>query len=181
MYLGDDEDDLLGDDEILGAELGDDLDEILGGDTILGADRRMVARSRLAKLQAARAAGGVVVARRTDRDVQEQVLPFPATNVLASATATILAFPQRRFRTERFVVSSQIAEFFTINDLRIGRESMMVSVGQAPAQGFAEVGVGVRLRGYTANLGNTIGLDVTNVDAANAHVFYAMIVGTAVF
>lgn len=179
MYLGDD-DELLGDDEILGAELGDDLDEILGSDVILGA-RASRGGSRLARLQAARAAGGVLLAQRQNRDAQEQVLPFPATNVLASATATILAFPQRKFRTERFVVSSQIAEFFTINDLRIGRESMMVAVGQAPAQGFAEVGVGVRLRGYTANLGNTIGLDVTNIDAANAHVFYAMIVGTAVF
>lgn len=179
MYLGDDEDDLLGDDEIVGAELGDDLDEILGADVILGgsASKR---RARLAKLQAARAAGGVMVARRQPQGAQEQVLPFPATNVLASATATILAFPQRMFRTERFVVSSQIAEFFTINDLRIGRDSMMVAVGQAPAQGFAEVGVGVRLRGYTANLGNTIGLDVTNIDAAAAHIFYAMIVGTTV-
>ena len=43
------------------------------------------------------------------------------------------------------------------------------------------VGVGVRLRGYTANLGNTIGIDVTNLDAANAHTFLAAIVGTAVF
>lgn len=179
MYLGDD-DELLGDDEILGAELGDDLDEILGSDVILGG-RGSRGGNRLARLQQARAAGGVLLAPRQNRDAQEQVLPFPATNVAASATATILAFPQRKFRTERFVVSSQIAEFFTINDLRIGRESMMVAVGQAPAQGFAEVGVGVRLRGYTANLGNTIGLDVTNIDAANAHVFYAMIVGTAVF
>lgn len=180
MYLGDDEDELLGDDEILGAELGDDLDEILGADVILGG-KASRARSQLARLQAARAAGGVMLSRRQNRDAQEQVLPFPATNVALSSTATILAFPQRKFRTERFVVSSQIAEFFTINDLRIGRESMMVAVGQAPAQGFAEVGVGVRLRGYTANLGNTIGLDVTNIDATAAHVFYAMIVGTAVF
>lgn len=181
MYLGDD-DEMLGDDEILGAELGDDLDTILGDDEILGADRRAaVRRNKLARLQAARSAGGVMVARQQRTGAQEQVLPFPATNVAAGSTATILAFPQRMFRTERFVVSSQIAEFFTINDLRIGRESMMVAVGQAPAQGFAEVGVGVRLRGYTANLGNTIGLDVSNIDAANAHVFYAMIVGTAVF
>jgi hypothetical protein len=179
MYLGDDDDDMIGDDEILGAELGDDLDQILSGDEILGLDRRRT--SSLARLAAARRAGGVLLKRKQDRDAQEQVLPFPATSVSAATTATILAFPQRKFRTERFVVSSQIAEFFTINDLRIGRESMMVSVGQAPAQGFAEVGVGVRLRGYTANLGNTIGLDVTNLDPANAHTFLAMIVGTAVF
>lgn len=178
MYLGDD-DDMIGDDEILGVDLGDDLDEILGDDTLIGASAR--GGSKLARLQAARRAGGVMLNRRPPNQQQEQVMPFPATAVLASATATILAFPQRKFRTERLAVASAIAAFFTIGDLRIGRESMMVSVGAVPAQIFSEVGVGVRLRGYTANLGNTIGLDVTNLDAANPHTFLAAIVGTAVF
>lgn len=179
MYLGDD-DDMIGDDQILGVDLGDDLDEILGDDVILGAKRSR--SGTLARLQAAREAGGVLLRRKMATEQQEQVLPFPATSVAAGITATILAFPQRKFRTERFAVASSIAAFFTIGDLRIGRESMMVSVGATPAQIFSEVGVGVRLRGYTANLGNTIGLDVTNVDPALAtHIFLAAIVGTAVF
>jgi hypothetical protein len=183
MYLGDDEilgddDDEMGADEILAAELGDDLDEILGADRGRGRRGSLALARRVAL---ARAAGGAVVSQRRKRDAQEQVLPFPATPVLAAANATILAFPQRTFRTERFLVSSTIAEFFDILDLRIGRESMMVANGAAPAQGFSEVGVGVRLRGYTANLGNTVGLDVINIDPALPHTFRAMIIGTAVF
>lgn len=179
MYLGDDDDDMIGDDQILGVDLGDDLDEILGDDVILGARRR--GGSTLARLQAAKAAGGVLLRRKMATEQQEQFCPFPATAVAASTTATILAFPQRKFRTERLAIASSIAAFFTIGDLRIGRESMAVSVGATPAQIFSEVGVGVRLRGYTANLGNTIGIDVTNLDAVNAHTFLAAIVGTAVF
>lgn len=179
-YIGDDDDEMAGD-EILGDDdmdiLGDDLDEILG------ADRRSRSRglALARKVALARAAGGAYVRNRQPNAAQEQVLPFPLTSVAAAGQATILAFPQRKFRTERFAVSSQIAEFFTIGDLRIGRESMMVAVGVVPAQIFAEVGVGVRLRGYTANLGNTIGVDVVNLDAVNAHTFLAAIVGTAVF
>lgn len=186
-YIGDDEilgddDDEMAADEILAAELGDDLDEILGDDDdYLGARRRRPGLARLRKLALARAAGGAMVSRRRKRDAQEQVMPFPVTPVLAGAAATILAFPQRTFRTERFAVTSTIAEFFNITDLRIGRESMMVAAGAVPAQIFAEVGVGVRLRGYTANLGNTIALDIINTDLLAAHTFLAAIIGTTVF
>lgn len=177
MYIGDDE--ILGDDEMEGDEiLGDDLESILGAE--LGADRGN-RNALVRRLALARAAGGTMLKQRKKRDAQEQVMPFPVTVVAASGSATILAFPQRTFRTERFAVTSTIAEFFLITDLRIGRESMMVAAGAVPAQIFAEVGVGVRLRGYTANLGNTIAVDIINSDAANAHTFLAAIIGTTVF
>jgi hypothetical protein len=177
---------LLGDDDILGADLllGDDdivgadmLDQILGGDSIVLGGGGSARAKAMARAVAARQAK--LLHQREPRGVQTQALPFARTLVTAGTTATILARPQRTFRTERFVVDSTIAAFFTIEELTIGRESMFVESGSIPAQVFAEVGVGVRLAGYTANLGNEITIKVSNIDAAD-HTFGAAIIGSAV-
>jgi hypothetical protein len=106
-------------------------------------------------------------------------LGFERATVTALTEATVRAFPQRMFRTERFAIAASVANFFDVLDLRIGRDSMFVDVGPVPAETFSQVGVGVTLRGYTANLGNTITLQVENIDAGD-QMIRASIIGTAI-
>lgn len=171
--LGDD-DDTLGDDEILGAVLGGY--DVLGADMILGgpssARKRALARRVAAK-------NAVALQRRKPSGAQEQVLGFERATVTALTEATVRAFPQRKFRTERLTIAASIANFFDVLDLRVGRDSLFVDVGPVPAEMFSQVGVGTALRGYTANLGNTITLQVENIDAGNQPI-RAGIRGTAV-
>ncbi len=168
----DDLEDALGDDAILGAVLGAD---ILGADMILGGGG-----SRKAALARAIAAKhGRVVQRRAPQGAQEQVLGFERATVTALTEATVRAFPQRKFRTERLTIAASIANFFDVLDLRVGRDSLFVDVGPVPAEMFSQVGVGTALRGYTANLGNTITLQVENIDAGDQPI-RAGIRGTAI-
>lgn len=170
--LGDDDE--LGDDEILGAVLGGY--DVLGTDMILGgpsnARKRALARKVMAK-------NAVALQRRKPSGAQEQVLGFERATVTALTEATVRAFPQRKFRTERLTIAASIANFFDVLDLRVGRDSLFVDVGPVPAEMFSQVGVGTALRGYTANLGNTITLQVENIDAGDQPI-RAGIRGTAV-
>ena len=174
--MGDDLDDALGDDAILGAVLGGGLD-ILGADMILGGGRAGSRKKALARAIAAK--HGRVVKRREPQGAQEQVLGFERATVTALTEATVRAFPQRKFRTERLTIAASIANFFDVLDLRVGRDSLFVDVGPVPAEMFSQVGVGTALRGYTANLGNTITLQVENIDAGDQAI-RAGIRGTAI-
>lgn len=183
--LGDDFE--IGDeiDEIVGDELEGDLDDALGDDAILGAvlGADMIlggaspAKAALARAIAAK--NGRVLQKRSPQGAQEQVLGFERATVTALTEATVRAFPQRKFRTERLTIAASIANFFDVLDLRVGRDSLFVDVGPVPAEMFSQVGVGTALRGYTANLGNTITLQVENIDAGDQAI-RAGIRGTAI-
>lgn len=193
QFIGDDPmgaDEILGLDEILGADelFGLDTfagDELMGADDILGARRRAVRRpvlNRAQQIAQARAAGGAAVGKRSGQGAFEQVLPFPATTVLSLASTDIELRPQRLFRVERMTVGSSIARYFVINNISVGQDTQFVATGQVPAEIFSEVGVGVRLKGATANLGNTVVVTITNIDTtAASQVFRAAIIGTCVY
>jgi hypothetical protein len=193
QFIGDDP---MGADEILGLDeiLGDDLfgADLMGLDTFAGdemgaANRRQLAHRRPAMNRAqqiamARAAGGAAVGKRSGQGAYEQVLPFPATTVLSLASTDIELRPQRLFRVERLTVGSSIARYFVITNISVGQDPQFVATGQVPAEVFSEVGVGVRLKGATANLGNTVVVSVTNIDTtAASQVFRAAIIGTCVY
>jgi hypothetical protein len=155
LALGDD-DVLLGDDfgeDLEGDDFGDDLDAILGG----GGKKRKIRTKRIQPLK------------------QEQVMPFPRTVVATTVTTTVTAFPQRPFQTERFIFASSVAASFTVDELKVGQESMLVQTGQIPAELFSQLGVGVRLRGYIARPGVTITLTCTNISGGNATISAAII------
>lgn len=175
--IGDDDDDLLGDD--LDDVLGDDaiLGAVLGADMILGGTSKAARKKALARAVASKNAR--VLQKRQPQGAQEQVLGFERATVTALTEATVRAFPQRKFRTERLTIAASIANFFDVLDLRVGRDSLFVDVGPVPAEMFSQVGVGTALRGYTANLGNTITLQVENVDAGDQAI-RAGIRGTAI-
>lgn len=200
QYIGDDPfgaDEILGLDEILGAELmGADL---FGLDTFagdeFGADphssnrRHAMARrptahgmSTAQKIAMARAAGGAAVGAKKGQGAYEQVLPFPATTVASLASTDIELRPQRLFRVERMTVGSSIARYFVITNISVGQDPQFVATGEVPAEVFSEVGVGVRLKGATANLGNTVVVSIKNIDTTAAtQVFRAAIIGTCVY
>lgn len=193
MFAGeyDDDDDYMGEDEILGEDEEDVLEEIFGelDDYEMGARRRPRRRRRrrkasrrksLARMAAlARMAGGAVSRKKVRRNVFEQPLPIPPTSFTTGQQQDIELRPQRLFRSERLVVSSVIAPFFNVLDVKIGQETQFVASGALPAQIFSEVGVGVRLKGDTANLGNTIVVSLQNIDT-ETRTFSGAIIGTVI-
>lgn len=148
--LGDDFGDDIGVDYFAGDDFGDDMTAILGGKG-----------KRKKKLR-----------------LQMQVMPFPRTVVATTVTTTVTAFPQRRFRVERFVFAGSVAASFTIEELKVGQETMLVNTGSIPAELFSQLGVGVRLSGFIARPGITCTLTVTNISGGNATIS-AAVIGTA--
>lgn len=102
--------------------------------------------------------------------------PTPAT--AAGASASTRARPQILFRPERLIVASQVAPYFTIDNIIVGKDSQMVSADPVPATAFSEVAVGVRLSLKTAVIGNDITIQFTNTDTQD-RTFRATIIGTA--
>jgi len=195
LYVGaDDDDDLDGifagdeddeDDEVAG-------DQIVGLDQILGALAAVKPKKKpkpkagltqaqvLALVQQLSGGGQRVVKQSKSRnDVYEQPLPIPPTEFTAGQALDIELRPQRLFRSERLVVDSTIAPYFRILDLKIGQQTQFVASGALPATIFTEVAVGVRLKGDTANLGNTIIVSAQNISNAT-RVFGGAILGTVV-
>lgn len=101
----------------------------------------------------------------------------------AAATApagqtTIVVQPQRKFKTKRVVVVSQIAAFFQFIDLKVGQNSQAAAIGNTPCQAFVENAVSAYVDFDTADIGNLISMVVTNTDA-NPHTFQAVLFGIA--
>jgi len=196
-------------DEIIGDELidlsGDEPNslmlEALGLEQeIIGADprRRRVVRRVAARPQArqiirrvpsrlpqqaamARAAGGVLVKAKQPQNARVQVLPIGPRNYLAAETADVEMRPQRTMRIQRVAFNSLISPFFQINSLMVGQDPQFVAAGSVPAEIFNQVGVGMSLKGSTANLGTTVVIGATNTDAVNPRQLSGGILGPTVY
>lgn len=194
FYVGEDEDNDLagifsGDDDDDDDSVGED--QIIGLDQIIGALVKQAVKAKakpkkvsgnqqlLSLLALAKQAGGAATKRKSRDTVYEQPLPIPPTSFTTGQALDIELRPQRLFRTERLVVDSVIAPFFRILDLKIGQQTQFVASGALPASIFSEVAVGVRLKGDTANLGNTIIVSAQNIDATT-RVFGGAILGTVI-
>lgn len=158
-------------------------DEIVGGDTLVGYDYREmlgaeVDASQAAHIAAARAAGGHVIANKQPTNMRVQSLPFKQSYG-AGTTANVQLTPQRLFRPERLTFASLTAIYFQINSVSIAQEPQFVAEGQALAQLYTEVAVGMRLKGKTANLGAQIVIAATNLDADNTRILWGQFVGPA--
>lgn len=99
------------------------------------------------------------------------------TPVPAGATTSVPSQPQVVFRGVRIVVQSTIAPFFLINDIKVGKNSQLVSSNPIPADVFISTSVGVSLQMDTAQPGMTISIEVFNTDVA-AHPFNAALIGS---
>jgi hypothetical protein len=137
--------------------------------------------ARLSQARAVDPQAVAVVNRPQDRRREFPVgLVSPGPTAFGtSAQAT--ALPQVTFRPERLVIPSQIAPFFTIDAIIVGKDNQSVSFDPLPATMFSEVGVGVRLSLKTAVVGMQIIVRFTNVDPLQqTRTFSGGIIGTAV-
>ncbi len=174
-YVGGENDEILGDDEILGYDaFGDELSS-----DFFGADPPPKRGNRVRRLAEVRAAGGVEVAEVQPSQMRRQILPFRESFTL-SQTRTLTLQPQRKFRPERLSFASATAVNFTVSDVSIAQEPQFVAPGTLSAQLFTEVSVGMELRSKTANLGAIISITATNQDTVNTQILAGQITGVVV-
>jgi len=110
--------------------------------------------------------------------VREFVIGFGPTLILGSSTAIFQAQPQLIFRGSRLIVPSALANNFSINDIRVGKDSQAVSSNPIPAAAFSELAVGVNLGLDTATPGIIITISVSNTTLAQ-QTFSAALIGTS--
>jgi hypothetical protein len=174
-----------GDDDALGELIGDGDDA--SGDDLLGAALRARAgKRRNAKKQAManallrrRVSSGAVLRSVAPRNAREYALGLGSTSVTGNSSANINVQPQVIFRPERLVVPSNIAVDFLITDIKVGKNSQLVSTGALPAVMFTEQAFGVRLKMDTAQISMFVTVSVTNQNAL-ARNFQGGLVGPAV-
>jgi len=127
-----------------------------------------------------RAQAGALLTERHPTRAREYPLGFvSAAAVPAGGFARITTRPQVPFRLDRLVVPSDLAGLFTIDDVKVGKNSQFAAEGSVPARIFQENAVGVCLKGDTAQVSMDVTLSVTNISGAAAF-FRAAIIGPAV-
>jgi hypothetical protein len=190
--------DLLDGDDSLGFEyteiLGDDEAgefvpssagaNFVGDDDIIGAflRRKKANAQQQAAAQALmrrRVQSGALLRGVPPRNSREYALGLGSTSVSGSSSANINVQPQVIFRPERLVVPSNLAVDFLITDIKVGKNSQLVSTGALPAVMFTEVAFGVRLKMDTCQISMFVTISVTNQNPA-ARNFQGGIVGPAV-
>ncbi len=172
---------ILGDDEsgddILGEFVGDDES---GDDTLGAVVRRKKSNANMRRALAARRANaGAMLRSVPPRSAREYALGLGSTAVAGNSSANINVQPQVIFRPERLVVPSNIAVDFLITDIKVGKNSQLVSTGALPAVMFTENAFGVRLKMDTAQISMFVTVSVTNQNPAVRN-FQGGLVGPAV-
>ena len=200
--LGDEDigDDILGDD-IMGDELVG-VDDILGddimGDYLVGAQAARRRRMRQARPAVAAAAAAnakkallrkailakrlrnaAIVHKRGPSKSRVQPLGFSREAIAPGDTTEITARPQVLFRGRRLLVGSTIAGSFTIEDIKVGRNSQFVGTGPQPAEAFRDTATGDNISLDTCKPGVDISITVRNITGAAAD-FRATLFGDVV-
>lgn len=191
--------------QLLAAASGDGWDtdwDAVSGDMLVGAARKgnpaavAALRRRVAQAQArqqaagnnVRAAQAAQAARTPNAAILREQAPSKARRyplgfvqlaVAIGGVATITASPQVTFRPERFIVPRSIAPNWLINQIVIGKNPQLVSVGQVPADTFTEDSIDTGLGMDTANVGQLISLQVQNISGAIAD-FRATMIGPVI-
>lgn len=116
---------------------------------------------------------------------REHYLPLnltggPTATIAGGATVTVTTLPQRKFRPNRLIISSDVAGGFVVNDVRVGILPQLVAVGSLPGRMFTETAVGIGLHGDTAEVSQQISVVVQNI-TGGALPFVAALQGIAVF
>jgi hypothetical protein len=171
--------DLLDGDDSEGEFVGDDSgDDILGAILAkkkVNAKKQAMARDLLRR----RVQAGALLRSVSPRSSREYALGLGSTSVAGNSSANINVQPQVIFRPERLVVPSNIAVDFLITDIKVGKNSQLVSTGALPAVMFTENAFGVRLKMDTAQISMFVTISVTNQNPA-ARNFQGGLVGPAV-
>jgi hypothetical protein len=172
---GSDGEDVLA--ELLGEIDGDDSGAFVGAAAKKqqNAQKRAMARDLLRR----RVNSGALLRSVPPRNAREYALGLGSTSVSGNSSANINVQPQVIFRPERLVVPSNLAMDFLITDIKVGKNSQLVSTGALPAVMFTENAFGVRLKMDTAQISMFVTVSVTNQNPA-ARNFQGGLVGPAV-
>ena len=164
-----------------GAFVGDDSgDDILGAVLAARKQRGNAKKQAMARdLLRRRVASGSLLRSVSPRSSREYALGLGSTSVTGTSSANINVQPQVIFRPERLVVPSNIAVDFLITDIKVGKNSQLVSTGALPAVMFTENAFGVRLKMDTAQISMFVTISVTNQNPS-ARNFQGGLVGPAV-
>jgi len=171
---------LLDGDDDAGKEafVGDDSgDDVLGA--LLAKKQNGNKKAMMRDLLRRRVQAGTLMRSVSPRSSREYALGLGSTVVGGNSSANINVQPQVIFRPERLVVPSNIAMDFLITDIKVGKNSQLVSTGALPAVMFTENAFGVRLKMDTAQISMFVTISVTN-QSPNARNFQGGLVGPAV-
>ena len=94
---------------------------------------------------------------------KEYALGLGFTAVAANSSANINVQPQVVFRPERLVIPASIAEDFLITDIKVGKNSQLVSTGALPAAAFTVRSESTRMMMDTAQISMFVTVSVTNI------------------
>lgn len=94
----------------------------------------------------------------------------------AGASVTVISRPQVLFRGQRLVIPSDIAGDFSLDDVKVGKNSQFVAEGAVPGRVFQENARDVAMILDTAKVSQDISLSVTNISGA-ARTFRAALFG----
>lgn len=165
--------DIMGDDHRL--VVGNAVDEILAvaGDDSLDESQRA---GIIAKVMAKNA---LVIKDTPPTHSRRFPLGFVSNGTIpANDSASITSRPQVLFKGQRLVVPSDVAGDFTIDDVKVGKDSQFVAEGPIPARVLQENATDVAFELDTAQISQDITISVTNIGGA-PRVFRAALIGQA--
>ena len=129
--------------------------------------------------QALRSSRQPQVVTRGPTKAREYPIGFVGTSLAAAGSETITRRPQVPFKGKRLITASNTAGSFEITDIKVGKNSQLVSANNIPALAFAETAQGVEMDFDTCQVSMDLAIGITNISLAAA-TFRAAIVGVAV-
>ena len=96
---------------------------------------------------------GPALVEQALNEAREFMLGFGPTPLAANVTTIFTAQPQLPFRPSRLVIPSSIVQTMQVNDIKVGKNSQLLSSNPVPAAPFSELAVGVALGLDTCNVG----------------------------
>jgi hypothetical protein len=105
------------------------------------------------------------------------------TVVALGAPAVITIAPQRLFKPKLMSFPGSIAAFFGITAVFVGQDSQLAAAGMIPCECFTETAVNAPIDWDTANIGNTITINIQNIEPAGgaaSRTFMGMLIGLGV-
>lgn len=139
--------------------------------------RYHVAGGALQTITGADGSSGPQLVDQMLNEAREFMLGFGPVALVAGTTTIFTAQPQLPFRPSRLVIPSAQAVALMVNDIKVGKNSQLLSSNPVPGAPFSELAVGVALGLDTCNVGQQVTLSV-NAFAPLTN-FMAAVIGTA--
>lgn len=145
--------------------IGDAVDDIIAAagadpDDVSPIDKQQIA-TKIAT------ANALIVKDDPPTNARRFPLGFESNGTVANAaTVTITSRPQVLFKGQRLVIPSDIAGDFTVDDLKVGKDSQFVAEGSIPGRVLQENATMVEFDLDTAQISQDISLIITNIGGA---------------